>query len=236
MEVASLLEELRSAARPALVVLGEAPPRPGTVALLSGSFDPPTVGHLALAEAVRAEADLVLLVYAARTLPKDPGTPPPLLPEEARVEALRALAEPRPWLRAALSSHGLLADQARAAAERFPGARLLLAMGSDKALQLLDPRWYEDRDRTLGELFALAEVRYAVRAGDEGKVEAALADPGNARWRRRFGRLELPRGAVPVSSRAVREALREGRPVEGWVPPEVLPALARASAGPGVPS
>ncbi|HWO70528.1 MAG TPA: adenylyltransferase/cytidyltransferase family protein [Actinomycetota bacterium] len=226
--IASVLEELRSAERPTLLVLGEPPPRPRTVALLSGSFDPPTVGHLALAEAVRAEADLVLLVYSARTLPKEPGTPPPLLAEEARVEAIRALAEGRPWLRAALCSHGLLADQARAAAERFPGARLLLAMGSDKALQVLDPRWYEDRDRTLAELFALAEVRYAVRVGDEGRVEAALAEPGNAPWRGRFGRLQLPPGVALVSSRAVREALREGRPVGGWVPPEVLRAIERA--------
>lgn len=227
VEPASLLEELRSAGRPVLVVLGERPPRPRAVALLSGSFDPPTVGHLALAEAVRAEADLVLLVYSARTLPKDPGTPPPHLPEEARVEAVRALAAGRPWLRAALCSHGLLAEQARAAAERFPGARLFLAIGSDKALQLLDPRWYEDRDRTLGELFALAEIRYAVRAGDEGRVEAALAEPRNAPWRGRFRRLELPPEAAPVSSRAVREALREGRPVEEWIPPEVLPVLER---------
>ena len=225
--LSSLLEELRSAERPTLLVLGEPPPRPGTVALLSGSFDPPTVGHLALAEAVRAEADLVLLVYSARTLPKEPGTPPPLLAEEARVEAMRALAGGRPWLRAALCSHGLLADQARAAADRFPGARLLLAMGSDKALQLLDPRWYEDRDRTLEELFALAEVRYGVRAGDEGRVEAALAEPGNARWRTRFRRVELAPGAALVSSRAVREDLREGRSVEGRVPPEVLRILER---------
>ncbi|HXF73868.1 MAG TPA: adenylyltransferase/cytidyltransferase family protein [Actinomycetota bacterium] len=236
---ASVLEELRGAERPALVLLGapaagpgeaalEGAAVPGTVAILSGSFDPPTVGHLALAEAAAAEADLVLLVYSARTLPKDPGAPPPLLPEEARVEALRALAAGRPWLRAALCSHGLLAEQARAAADRFPGARLLLAMGSDKALQLLDPRWYEDRDRTLDELFALAEVRYAVRAGDEGRVEAALAEPANARWRGRFRRLELPPGAAPVSSRAVREALRGGRPVGALVPPEVLPVLERA--------
>jgi cytidyltransferase-like protein len=229
--IAALLEELRSAERPTLLVLGEPPPRPASVALLSGSFDPPTAGHLALAEAVRAEADLVLLVYSARTLPKDPGAPPPLLPEGVRVEAARALAEGRPWLRAALCSHGLLADQARAAAERFPGARLLLAMGSDKALQLLDPRWYEDRDRTLAELFALAEVRYAVRAGDEGRVEAALAEPGNARWRGRFRRLQLAPAAAAVSSRVVREALREGRPVGRWVPPEVLRATRRAGGG-----
>jgi nicotinic acid mononucleotide adenylyltransferase len=195
---------------------------------LAGSFDPPTVAHVALAETVRGEADLVLLVSSVRPLPKEGPAPPPLLSDEERLEALRAVCARRPGVLPALCSHGLLADQVAAAAERFPGARLFLALGSDKALQLLDPRWYEDRDAVLDALFARAEVRYAVRPGDEGKVEAALRDEANARWRDRFRRVELPPEAAAAASRRVREELRRGGWPDHLVPPEVRRVLGRA--------
>lgn len=221
MDPVVTLAELRGAARPRLVVLGDVPTPPRSVGLLAGSFDPPTVAHVALAEGLRREAELVLLVYSVRTLPKEGRAAPPLLTEEARLEALRAVCARRPGILPAVCSHGLLADQVAAAAERFPGARLLLALGSDKALQLLDPRWYGDRDQVLDALFALAEVRYAVRPGDEGRVEAALREEANARWRRRFRRVELPPEATEAASRRIREALRRGVPPEHLVPPEV---------------
>ena len=46
-----LLEELRQAERPRLVVVPEPKAEPASVALLAGSFDPLTVAHEAMAEA-----------------------------------------------------------------------------------------------------------------------------------------------------------------------------------------
>src|SRR2546427_3312680 len=138
------LEELRRSRDPQLVMLPDIAPAPPRIALLCGSFDPLTVAHAALAEAtLRAHADLVLLTYSVRTIPKQGPVPPALLSERDRVAALTTFCRHRAeagWsLAVGLCSHGLLVDQVRAARARFPQAELALAMGSDKLLQVLDP-------------------------------------------------------------------------------------------------
>lgn len=227
MDAAGLLEEARRTERPTLL-LARDPGAPVSVALVAGSFDPPTVAHVALAEAAAERADLVVLAYSVRTLPKEGGAPPPLLTEEERVRSLARICEMRARLVAGVCSQGLLADQVAAASERFPGASLELVMGSDKALQLLDPRWYEDRDRALDDLFARARVSFAVRAGDEGRVEEALARPENSRWSARFERLDVARDVAGISSRLVRDRVATGGDVRGLVPEEIRAEIALA--------
>jgi nicotinic acid mononucleotide adenylyltransferase len=218
-------ELLRRADRPTLLVPA-ATAEPSTLALLSGSFDPITIAHAALAEAAATMADLVLLLYSVRTLPKEGPAPSPLLSERDRLRALEAFAAGRRRILPALVSHGLLVEQAEAAERRFPRSRLFLAMGSDKALQVLDPTWYQDRDGALGRLFSLATVLYTDREGEEGLVEAALSRPKNRRWRHAFERLPVPPEVAGVSSRDVRERLARGEDVSDLVPPEVHPFLA----------
>jgi nicotinamide-nucleotide adenylyltransferase len=223
---------LHRAARPGpprLEVLGPVPGRPATVGLVAGSFDPMTVGHAALAEALGSE--LTLLVWSPATLPKEPGPgggpAAPLLEPESRVASLLAYAAGRREVGVALCSHGLYADQAEAAAEAFPGARLVLGMGSDKLRQLFDPRWYRDRDSALVRLFALAEVGYAVRAGDEAMVRDLLAREG--RWRPQLRPLELDPFSAAISSRSVRRAISRGEDVTGLVPTAIVPFVRAAT-------
>jgi nicotinic acid mononucleotide adenylyltransferase len=204
---------------------------PGAVALLSGSFDPITIGHAALADAAADRADLVLLVYSVRTLPKEGQVPSPLLSDMDRLRALEAFALSRERVLPALASHGLLAEQAEAARHRFPAARLFLVIGSDKALQLLDPKWYPDRDAVLTRLFALAVVLYADRSGHQGAVEERIALPENVRWRSSFDRLEVPPEVAGISSREVRDRLSRGEDVRHLVPPEVHPFLPQPRTG-----
>jgi nicotinamide-nucleotide adenylyltransferase len=226
-----LLAALRRPGSPRLEVLtAESPAAPAAVGLLPGSFDPPTVAHDALARGLEtAGCGLVLLVWSVRTLPKEAapgGEPtPPLLPDEARLDCLTALVAGRPVVEVALSSHGLIADQVEAAARRFPGSRLVVGMGSDKVLQLLDPRWYDDRATALDRLTGLATVAYAARAGEDEAVAATLARPENEPWRAAFVDLGLPSGVAGVSSREVRARLRAGEDVSDLVPAEVLPFL-----------
>lgn len=200
---------------------------PGRVALVPGSFDPMTVGHAALVAGV-ADADLILLVYSPRTLPKAGAGPPPLLLPAERVESLLAFCETHAGCAVALASHGLYADQAEAAREAFPRADLVLGMGSDKVLQLFDPSWYEERNAALDRLFSLARVAYAVRAADQEPVERVLA--ANPRWSDRLHRLDLPPEVAGVSSRGVREALARGEAVSALVPRGVLPFVRAAAS------
>jgi nicotinic acid mononucleotide adenylyltransferase len=200
--------------------------------LVAGSFDPLTRGHGALAAALREEGvDLVLFVYSPRTLAKaeDPKQviEPQLLDEADRVAALLAYCERRERLGVAVCSHGLYVDQVEAAGAVFPGAEIMVGVGSDKVLQILDPVWYEDPEDALRRLFSRARVLYAVRRGDEERLSQALeAQP---RWRSRLSRLELPEDVRGLSSRAVRRALRRGEDIALVVPEEVLPFL----PGPG---
>lgn len=217
---------LLRAERPTLLVPASTAD-PSSVALVSGSFDPITIGHAALAAAAADRADLVLLAYSVRTLPKEGHGPAPLLSERDRLRALEAFARSRERVLPALASHGLLAEQAEAARRRFPAAGVFLVMGSDKALQVLDPKWYADRDMALTGMFASAGVLYADRSGQEGVVEGVLARPENERWRSSFERLEVPPDVAAVSSREVRERLYRGEGAASLVPPEVQPFLPR---------
>jgi cytidyltransferase-like protein len=226
MDPTSVLAELRSAERPRLVLWPDREAAPASVALLAGSFDPVTNAHLELARAASREVDLVVLTYSVRTLPKEPGAAGPLLSEAERLRVLAAVCETRPGLAVGLCSHGLLGDQAAAAGERFPGARISVVLGSDKLVQLFDPRWYEDRDAALGELFRTAEVRYAVRAGEE--VDATLAAAASLGHAASIEPLDADPRVAAISSRAVRELARSARDVSGLVPEEALAAVTEA--------
>jgi nicotinic acid mononucleotide adenylyltransferase len=201
-------------------VLGTSPARPASVGLLAGSFDPMTVAHAALAEALRAHAaDLVLLVYSPRTMPKSDGAEPPLLTPEQRVASMAAWCAPRPGFEAAICSHGLYADQAEAAARAFPGAEIVVGLGTDKVLQLFDSAWYEDRDAALTKLFDVASVAYAARGTHEG-VESLLQE--NAPWASKLIPLRLPAEVRDVSSANVRSLLRRGKDATPLIPAEVV--------------
>jgi cytidyltransferase-like protein len=226
MALDPLLQELREAPRPVLRLRTELPrPEPRRVALLSGSFDPLTIGHAALAKAALALSNLVVLVYSIRTLPKDSPAVPPLLAEDERLAVLEAFCEARPGIEPALCSHGLVAEHVTAAAARFPASDITVVMGSDKVRQVLDPVWYQDPERTLGDLFSRATVLYAVRAGEAGVVEEQLERPEFTRWRDRFLQLDVPPDVAAISSGLVRERLAAGQDVSHLVPAEVSALL-----------
>ena len=226
MDSTDVLQALRSSDRPRLVLWPESSPEPASVALLAGSFDPITVAHVAMAESVRSVADLVVLTYAVRTLPKEPGTPGPLLTERERIRVVAAVCAGRPGLALGLCSHGLLADQVAAAAERLPGAAFVVVLGSDKLRQLFDPAWYGDRDATLGALFGAAEVRFAVRAGDD--VGAALAEAERLGHSGRIRPLEVDPLIASIAARAVRARARAGEEIGGLVPAEAVAVVVGA--------
>jgi nicotinic acid mononucleotide adenylyltransferase len=194
--------------------------------MLAGTFDPVTIGHLAMAAAARWQADLVVLVYSVRTLPKSAGAEPPLLGERERIRTVAAACGARDGWSLGLCSHGLLADQVAAAAERFPDARLTVVLGSDKLAQLFDPSWYEDREAELAALFTAADVRYAVRGGDD--VAGALAAAGELDLAGRVAPLPVDPSVAGVSSSAVRRLARTGGDLAGLVPDEALDAVRTA--------
>jgi nicotinic acid mononucleotide adenylyltransferase len=231
----SVLRRMRSAEMPALELISPSPTAsPRSLALLSGSFDPVTVGHVALAEAALGNVDSVVFVYSVRTLPKEgpSAVHPPLLEEVDRLGALVRVCEGHSGLAAAACSHGLLADQVDAAAVAFPGAEVSLVLGSDKLMQLFDPRWYGDRDAALETLLARVRVLYALREGDERALRTLLRSADAGPWLDRLRPLDVSPHVAAVSSSKVRALLRAGADISVLVPPEALPFVPRAGASP----
>src|SRR4051812_2779410 len=100
---------------------------PQRLGILAGSFNPPTVAHLALAEAALRRLDAVLLVLPGQLPHKEwQGATP-----EQRVGMLSLLAHQR--LGVAVSRGGLYIDMVREAREHFPGAEMSVVCGRDAA-------------------------------------------------------------------------------------------------------
>lgn len=148
-----------------------------------GSFDPPTIAHVAIAEAaVRAAAlDRLDLAISRAALGKEPATQRPL---EARLVAVERLTESRPWLRVVLTDAQLIADIA--------AGYDAVIMGADKWAQVRDPAWYGNdpaaRDRALARLprvlvaprpgFAVVDAEVLDVPSDLGAVSSTAARAG----------------------------------------------------------
>jgi nicotinate-nucleotide adenylyltransferase len=126
------------------------------VGVFPGSFDPPTVAHVAIADAAHEQCrlDRLELVVSRVPLGKDRAGQAPV---EERVSVLEQLAAGRPWLGVAVTDRRLLADVA--------AGYDVLVVGADKWAQLHDPAWYGSTDERDAAVARLPEVVVAPRAG-----------------------------------------------------------------------
>jgi cytidyltransferase-like protein len=171
-----------------------------------GTFDPPTVAHLAIAEAALSQGGLerVHLVVSREPRGKHPTVPS----FEHRVDVLEAVATSRPWLEVRVSSRRLIVD--------VVAGYDAVIMGADKWSQVIDPYWYggvtEARDKAVA---ALPRLLLAERGG--GAVADTALPPG-ALVLRVTGDHQL------VSSSAVRAGRAH------WMAPEAALFDARTGA------
>ena len=127
------------------------------IGVYPGSFDPPTVAHLAVASA--AVARRRARPARLRAVPQCAGQGGPAASSTAdRFEVLQAVAEHRPWLGVRVDRRQLLADVA--------AGYDVVVMGADKWAQVLDPVWYGSLAERDDALARLPRVLVAPRAGD----------------------------------------------------------------------
>lgn len=224
----ALLASLDPAGSPAMLALhGDVPPG-ARLALMSGSFNPPTRAHLGLAEAALSagEFDRLLFALAVRTINKE-RIVGALLEERCVMLAALVAAEPRFALVGA--NRGLYLDQARAAHAAFAPHDLAFIVGFDKIVQIVDPQYYDDRDAALDELFRLARFLVAPRDGaTSDELDALFARPENRPYAGRARFLPLSRldaDAQQLSSTRVRELLARGEDVSWAIPKAVWSLL-----------
>lgn len=167
------------------------------LALFGGAFDPPHVGHVAVARAVKVELDaggLLILVS------EHPGHKEAHLPAAARVELARA-AFPDDEVR--LDPYPRTVDLLRA--ERFDDP--LFVVGADEFCDFLS--WKEPEA-----VLELTRLAVATRPGFPRErldtVLAGLPKPERVVF------FEIP--PVPEASREIRQLAAAGAPLDGLVP------------------
>jgi nicotinate-nucleotide adenylyltransferase len=167
--------------------------------VLGGAFDPPHVGHVALADAAERELgldDVVVVVVA------DPGHKDVHAVAETRLELARLAFPEREVV---LDRHARTVDMLR---ER-PWDDPVFLIGADEYLDF--PTWKEP-----AVILELARLGVAARPG------FVLTEPLPDRI------LFFEIDPVPVSSREIRDLIARGQPIDGLVPPAVAAAIAES--------
>ncbi len=186
----------------------------GNVAVVAGSFNPATFAHLSLCDGALQQPDVgaVWLSLAVQTVDKEHITGACL---EDRLCMLEMLAEAQPNVGVVLCNRGLYVEQAEALCEELvaSGQELVFVVGFDKIQQILDPRYYVDREASLDRLFSLARFLVAERGAYGAQaLDALLSEKANRAYSGRIAPLTtLPVYHDPaLSSTTVRTAYAQG--------------------------
>jgi len=180
--------------------------------VFGGTFDPVHAGHVVVATETRAQLglDRVLLVVAGD-------------PWQKRGRVVAAAADRLALATTAVegidgveaSAIEIERGEASVTADTLealsaPGRELFLVLGADAVVNM--PTW-----RRLDDTRHLATVVVVERAGD------VHSEPPGVGWR--VERVAIPR--LDISSTDLRDRLRDGRPIDGLVPGEVVREIQR---------
>ena len=170
------------------------------VGLFGGAFDPPHVGHVAVAHTAKEQFGLPRLVVLVAEAPAHKGVQ---LPAETRLELARA-AFPDDDVR--LDPHPRTIDLLRS--ERFEDP--LFVIGADQFAHFLS--WQEP-----DEVLELAQLAVATRPGfPREQLDAVLRE-----LRRPDRVVFFEPEPNPAASTDVRALAAAGKPLDGLVPPAV---------------
>lgn len=191
----------------------------GAIGVLGSAFNPPHLGHLALAQEAAWQLGLAEVVLVPtgqaphKRIADDPG-------KEARMGMTRlAAADDDRFSVSALEVEGegpsYTYETLEALAEERGDRQLVFVMGADAAVGL--ESWREP-----GRVVEMASLAVARRAGvsdaDVAEVMRSLGCEGRATM------LEMPQ--FGISSSAVRERAKQGRPLRYLVPDGVADFIA----------
>ena len=190
--------------------------RPERLGVFGGTFDPPHIGHLALATSAREALGLERVLFVPA------GDPP-----HKRGRSTSAVEHRHPGfvvstLEARRPGRSFTVETLRALRRRHPRAELWLLMGEDS--------W-----RGFGRWRAPAEILSLARVAVAGRAAPGRGAPGRAAARGRRSRsatasrgvVRLPGPMLDVSSRELRARARRGESLRVLVPDAVLRYVGR---------
>jgi nicotinate-nucleotide adenylyltransferase len=191
----------------------------GHLGILGGTFNPPHIGHLVMAQEALDQLELGRVVLMPVAIPphkeaqEDPGV-------AARVELCRlAVAGDERFdvstLEVDRGGASFTVDTLRELHDLEPEHDLTFIVGGDMAQSL--PAWREPEA-----VLALATLAVAEREGVRREDIARRLDPLHDGDRVVF--FDMPR--IDVSSSIIRRRVADGRPIRYWVPDAVNEAIA----------
>lgn len=184
--------------------------------LFGGTFNPPHIGHVALAKSAVEELSLDKLILMPARIPPHKALPGDSASLEERYDMSSIAASLIPRCEASRlemdrDSKSYTAETLARLCELYPGAGIVILMGGDMLLTL--DRWYH-----ASSILARAEIASAAR--DEG--EAPLLIKKKEELENVFGAKVtlLSHKMISISSSEIREALAAGKESD-FLPPEV---------------
>ncbi len=219
-QLRDILDGLNPQAAPkAVIVEPSKDSAPGRVGILCGAFNPPTLAHVELARCAkdRFQLDHVFFTLSRITIDKEKVEG---LSLEDRLLLLSLIAGELGWASVAAVNKGLYFEQARAFRSLLGNkARLFCIVGMDKVIQILDHRYYQDRDRALKGLFAEVELIAANRGPlGEKELKELLAKKDNQVYEDRVYPLTLPEGLRKLTSTELRTRIANGESAQYQLP------------------
>jgi nicotinate-nucleotide adenylyltransferase len=179
------------------------------IGVFGGTFDPPHVGHLLVANDAREALELDRLMFVPAGAQPFKVDTPPVASGQDRLEMVRlAVADDANYVvdDAEINRKGLsfTVDTLEHLSERNPAARLFLLMGEDVLAGF--EKWRNPaRIRELATLVAVSR----------GGLSGSVADPATSAV------LRVSTRRVDVSSTEIRERRRAGKSIKGFVPESV---------------
>ena len=187
-----------------------------TLGLFGGSFNPPHVGHLAVAEACAEAAGLDRVLWMPAATPPHKQGDPTLAPAADRLAMTRAATRGNPRfevsdLEVAREGVSYTVDTLRQLWEERPGTDLALVVGGDSAVGFA--AWREPQ--------AILDLARLVVYARPGANLTAIPDWVRARS------LFVDGPLLEVSSTALRARIADGRTVRYLVPDAVREVVER---------
>ena len=179
------------------------------IGVFGGTFDPPHIGHLLVANDAREALELDRLIFVPAGAQPFKVETPPVASGQDRLEMVRlAVSDDANYVvdDAEINRKGLsfTVDTLEHLSERNPAARLFLLMGEDVLAGF--EKWRSPaRIRELATLVAVSR----------GGLAESAADPATSAV------LRVSTRRVDVSSTEIRERRRAGKSIKGFVPESV---------------
>jgi nicotinate-nucleotide adenylyltransferase len=183
--------------------------------VLGGAYNPITLAHLAMAEAVVESFQLHEVLFDLPQVPPHKAIFGATL--EQRLAMMRLAVAHCPYATVGLSTHGLFIDIYQSLLAVYPQQpEVFFLTGRDAAERILT--WnYDDAAATLRQMFTAFQLIVCDRAGAFRLPDNPLLAP----YAQRIHRCVLPASYNAISSTEVRQRCQQGRSIDHLVPPAV---------------